>query len=73
MNLKKIVLMLIPILVADTKRPCRNSILTGKVYYEELIDEDCHPRRFAEVARMDQETFRELLKRLEEKGDPYHY
>ncbi len=59
---------LIPVIVSAQKKPCRNSILTGRLYYQELIHEDCNPRRFSEVARMNQETFCLLLQTLESKG-----
>ncbi len=50
------------------RRPCRNSILSGNSYYEELVHEDCNPRRFSEIARMDYDTFMSLKRALKEKG-----
>lgn len=56
---------IIPVILASGNMPCRNSIMTGKMYYEELMHEDCNPRRFLGVAKMHRETFCLLLERLE--------
>ena len=44
-----------------------DSILTGKLYYEELMRTE-NANRFRSAARMDKDTFKKLLKRLTERG-----
>ena len=47
--------------------PCRTSILTGAMYYLELLESRSEVR-FAQVARMPRDTFLELLVCVTERG-----
>jgi hypothetical protein len=47
--------------------PQHDSILTGKLYYEELMN-TANESRFRTAARMDKETFIKLLNRLKNQG-----
>ena len=53
---------------ADEKVPKNTSILTGKMYLEELMADNCHPTRFLECARMRKETFITVVGILEQHG-----
>ena len=53
---------------SDEKVPKNTSILTGKMYLEELMAENCHPTRFLECARMRKETFITVVGILEQHG-----
>ncbi len=54
---------LLPLIVTQYAREdCRDSVLSGDMYYKELING--HHRRFQEAARMEKETFFLLLRAL---------
>jgi hypothetical protein len=61
-----IVLAVLPILLPEPV-PQHNSILTGSMYYAELL-ETKNEARFRSVVRMDLETFERLLRFLQEKA-----
>jgi len=50
------------------KEPCRNSILQGHSYIQELLSDDCNPRRAAEGLRMPFPTFRLLMQELQQRN-----
>lgn len=66
----------LPILVAaipamydpDSPIPNHNSILTGDMYYQELMNTNSSAR-FKDIARMDRTTFLRLVELLEEQGN----
>lgn len=53
--------------VVKEKYKQHNSILTGKLYYEEIMNTS-NQNRFLHVTLMDKETFVKLMALLKEKG-----
>ena len=58
---------ILPDLLVKEKVTQHNSILTGALYYAELINSE-NENRFLNAARMNKETFIELLKLLTIEG-----
>ena len=71
MDPKQLMSILTPILPIILAQKCktrrRDSAMTGKMYYQELLDTNSTVR-FREVARMDKRTFQILLDSLKSKG-----
>jgi hypothetical protein len=57
--------------VVKEKYKQHNSILTGKLYYEEIMNTS-NQNRFLHVTLMDKETFVKLMALLKEKGGFYY-
>lgn len=64
------VLAIVSCIIGARERPVLKhvSILTGDLYYEEIINSD-NGHRFREVTRMDKLTFRKLLRVLQTNGN----
>ena len=65
--LKRIVPTVIRIVNRKVKTPCRDSALTGQLYFDEIMATYSH-ERFNGVARMNRETFLSLLEALKQAG-----
>ena len=50
------------------KQVCRNSVLTGREYMRELLDEGTNKRRFAEIFRISRDCCLKLCDWLKEEG-----
>ena len=67
----KVICAVLPVLLDDEEPiPFHNSVFTGRLYAEELMDHSrTHPERFREVNRMDRRTFRLLVTFLKDRTE----
>ena len=70
-NILPIILAVVAIIVAticEDPQPQCISILTGQLYYDELMSPNCNPNTFLTCARMSKPTFERLLELLKNEG-----
>lgn len=63
-----IIASVLPLILVEEPIPQHNSLLTGRMYYNEVMNSPSY-RRFMNVARMDKDTFLLLKKMLKQNGD----
>ena len=63
-----IIASVLPLILVEEPIPQHNSVLTGRMYYNEVMKSPSY-RRFMNVARMDKETFLLLKKMLKQNGN----
>ena len=63
-----IIVSVLPLILVEETIPQHNSVLTGRMYYNEVMKSLSY-RRFMNVARMDKETFLLLKRLLKQNGN----